>query len=545
MIRHITCSAVLAVIVVAPGARAQGAPLHPTLVYAMGQEATLPIPIIGAETDANAAVADQLFLHLAVLGPTLRVAGDNALQPALARRWHRVDPLTVVFEIDPRARWHDGTPVSAHDLVFSWKLATSPVSRADQSRLENIESVDAIDAHSVRVRYKRPSSEQVYTFAFLLQPLPAHLLERMAPEAIATSAFAAHPIGNGPFRFARRVAGQLTELHADSTFFLGKPGIERVIFRYVEDPAARLTAFLTGETDIIDNIPAPSLPQVEARHDVRLLRIASGDLLYALFNTRSATDTSRSNPVTGDPRVREALTLALDRVTIAGNAFGPGTAVPDAAQSAAWQWITPGNHPASHQDIIAARRLLNQAGWTDANHDGLLEKNGVPLHLTMIYPASSPVRHDMGIQMQQMWRAIGAQADLERIDASVYIARRQSGRWDLDMARATQDPTPSSLVQSWSCTTAMRPGSSNVAKWCDSTFDRLVATASAAKDPAPKWRDALVRMIADRPAIFLAAPVAVFGVHSRYDNVSIWPSRPWISLWQWHVRPAAALPRDR
>ncbi len=545
MIRRIAIAALVSSITLMPAASGQRPPLHPTLVYALGQEATLPLPIVGPETDANTAVADQLFLHLAVLGPSLRAAGDNVLVPSLARSWRRVDPRTVVFELDPRARWHDGVPVTAHDVVFSWKLAISPLSKADQSRVENIESVDAIDEHSVRVHYKRPSTEQVYAFAYLMQPLPAHLLERMAPEAISASAFAAHPVGDGPFRFERRVPGQLIELRGDSTFFLGRPGIDRLIIRYVEDPAARLTQFLTGETDVIDNIPAPSLPQVQTRHDARIISVASGDLISAMFNTRSSADSARPHPIFSDARVREALTLALDRVTIARNAYGPGTLVPDAAQSQAWQWITPGNHAPSHQDVLAAKRLLSQAGWVDANGDGILDKNGVPLRFTMIYPASSAVRHDMGIQMQQMWRAIGVQADLDRVDISVYTARRQSGRWDMEINKVTQDPTPSSLVQSWSCASAGKSPTSNVGRWCDTTFDRLVATATTAKDAAPRWRDALVRMIAARPAIFLAAPLAVFAVQSRYDNVTLWPSRPWIALWQWRVRPAAALPRDR
>ena len=89
---------------------------------------------------------------------------------------------------------------------------------------------------AVRVRFKRAFAEQVYTFGFLTQPLPSHLLESSAPHAIAVSDFANHPVGNGPFRFERRVAGQLIELHADTTFFLGRPTIAGVIFRAVEYP---------------------------------------------------------------------------------------------------------------------------------------------------------------------------------------------------------------------------------------------------------------------------------------------------------------------
>ncbi len=283
-----------------------------TVVYAVGREPTLPIPILSQNEAANEAVSDQLFLHLATFAPGGRVSGDDALLPSLARSWHRVDSVTMVFEIDPRATWQDGAPVTAHDVVYTWHLAMNPVVGRDQSRLASIMSVEATSERTVRVRFTRPSAEQLYTFAFLMQPLPSHLLERMPAESIATSAFIAHPIGDGPYRFVRREPGQFVELDADTTFFLGRPGIGRLLFRYVEDANARVNLFLTGETDILDNIPPPALAQVEALPTARIVDVASNDLVSFLFNTRAPDDTSRANPLFADPRVREALALALD-----------------------------------------------------------------------------------------------------------------------------------------------------------------------------------------------------------------------------------------
>ena len=175
----------------------------------------------------------------------------------------------------------------------------------------------------------------------------------------------------------------------------------------------------------------------------------------------------------------------------------------------------------------------------------MLDKGGVPLRFGILYPASSAPRHAVAVQVQQMWRAIGVQADLDRVDVSVIGQRLGAGKWDILIGRANPDPTPSSLVQSWSCESARHPGSTNYARWCDSTFDRLTATALTAKDQVGAWRAVLTRMASERPAIFVAAPGNQIAVHRRYDDVVIWPSRAWLSLWQWRVRPDAALPRDR
>ncbi|MES1259084.1 MAG: ABC transporter substrate-binding protein, partial [Gemmatimonadota bacterium] len=331
--------AILATITLACSAQKPAS--HATLVYAMGREPTVTVPLFTGSREENEDVADQLFLHLAVFAPNAKGTADAMMVPALAKAWHRIDPLTLVFDIDPRARWHDGTPVTAHDVIFTWGLATSPKLNSD-ARLEPIASVEAVGTMSVRVRFKRPSVEQVYTFGFLIQPLPAHLLEKLAPESISTSDFAQHPSGDGPYRFERKVAGQSIELRADTAFFLGRPTISRLLLRTIVDPTARVNAFVSGETDVLDKIPVQSLPQVQQHAGGRVIDPGSNVLVYMLFNTRSATDSGRPHPILSDPRVREALTLALDRNSIAQATFGPAAHAVDAAQSQLWGWITPG-----------------------------------------------------------------------------------------------------------------------------------------------------------------------------------------------------------
>ena len=538
-------AALAAMAVLAGRAAAQRPALHPTLVYAVGREPVMPIPLFTANQEANEDLADQLFLHLAVFLPNAKGTGDAAMAPSLAKGWRRIDPLTLVFDLDPRARWHDGVPVTAHDVLYTWSLAANPAVLADRSRFEPVASVAAVGDRSVRVRFKRPSTEQVYTFGFLLQPLPAHLLERLPPESIPTSDFARHPIGDGPFRFERRVAGQLVELRADTSFFLGRPGIARVQFQTIEDPTARVNAFITGATDVLDKIPLQAMPEVRQRGGGRLIDPGSNALVYMLFNPRAMADSGKPHPIFSDPRVREALTLALDRAMIAQATFGPGTPVPDAAQSQLLGWITGGTISGQPANIARARALLAQAGWRDANGDGILDKNGAPLRFSVLYASSSAPNNTIALQAQQMWRAVGADAQLDRLEGPVMGKRVIGGQFDLWINRVGQDPTPSSLVQSWSCTSARQPGSTNFAHWCDPTFDRLVKAATAARNQPRAWRAALAEMAAQRPAIFIAAPGNPIAVHPRYENAILWPSHTWLSLWQWRIRPGSALPRDQ
>ena len=96
-----------------------------TAVIVVGEQATIPVPVLQTVKgrSADLEVADLLFLRLAQLGPSGRTSGDDSFVPALASSWSRRDSVTLVFELDPRARWQDGTPVTAADVLFTFEHA--------------------------------------------------------------------------------------------------------------------------------------------------------------------------------------------------------------------------------------------------------------------------------------------------------------------------------------------------------------------------------------------------------------------------------------
>ncbi|MGE3495864.1 MAG: peptide ABC transporter substrate-binding protein [Gemmatimonadales bacterium] len=515
-----------------------------TLVMAVRQEPVAPVPYIGPSTAGNADVADQLFLRLATLGSGARTTGDDALVPELAQRWIRRDARTVDFLLDPRARWHDGVPVSAADVTFAWDLIRTPVLGVDQAPYELIDSVLALDARTVRVRFRRPSAEQVYTAGFLLQPLPRHLIGTLPADSLGSSAFARGPVGNGPFRFVRRVPGSSVELRAVPDFFLGTPGLRRLVFRLIGSTDAQVNALLAGETDVMAEVPVTALDRVTARRDLRMVLTPGSFITYVLFNAKAPGNPDTEHPILAEQRVRRALALALDRSAIAERAFGPGTQTPAAVRSQAWYWVG-GGQASGAADTATARRLLAEAGWVDRDGDGIRDRDGSPLELGIIYPVQSSVFAGIAVQLEQAWRRVGVRARLEAIDGAVWIQRRRVGQFDVDIAGAYQDPSPSSLAQSWSCTSAAQPGSSNVGHWCDPEFDRLRTTATTGPDPVAGFRAMFARMASWQPAVVAGAPPGRVAVHTRYENVVLRPSKPWTALWQWRVRPSAMLPRDR
>jgi peptide/nickel transport system substrate-binding protein len=481
---------------------------------------------------ANDEVADQLFLRLAAVGPDMVTAGDRGFVPLLARQWTRRDSLTLVFDLDPRARWHDGTPVTARDVLFTMRRARD---RDIAPRLANatrrIVDVTAEGDHRVVFRYREVYAEQLYDATFHTAIVPAHLLERLPPTLEAWGPFVARPIGNGPYRWVRRQEGEFIELAANDDFFLGRPAIRRVIVRVAVNTDARINLLLAGQADAMDNIPPPitNIARVEAAPHLKVVSVPSNSLGYLLFNQRDPSDSTRPHPVLADREARRALVLALDRQLIVRAVLGRFGEVPFGPVSSQL-WIRHGAPVPARQDQSAARRLLAGRGWVDRDQDGIRENRaGEPLTLGLLVPSSSEARMRMATIVQEQLRQVGVGLELIRLEPRVWLERRAAGNFDIDFSSSNQDPSPSGLVFSWSC-----DGPGNAGHYCDRGADSLLfrAIASARADRR-LWHDFLRRVEEEAPAVFLYSQTFVFGVNRRFREVAIRPVSSWSALWRW------------
>lgn len=514
-----------------------------SIVIVTGLQATLPIPTLmegAAANVANMEIADQLFLRLAGLSPTLLTAGDRDFVPLLASSWSRRDSVTLVFDLNPRARWQDGVPVTARDVVFTMERARNrSVAPRLAELLKHITAVTAEGERRVVFRFSHPYAEQLYDATFHVAPIPAHLLDTIPPDALSRSNFAKQPVGNGPYRWVRSVPGQFIELKRNDDFFLGKPKIERVIVRAAADPDARVNLMLSGQADAMDNIPPPqdNIRRIAAEPSLRLIAVPSPTIGYLLFNQRDRRDRERPHPILGDIRVRRAIGLALDRPLLVKVIFGSYGEVPYGPASPIL-WIRHGAPKPERQDLPEARRLLAAAGWRDTDGDGTLDRQGHPLALTMLLPNTSAIRKQMSVLIQGQLRGIGIRLELQQHDYPVWSERRTAGDFDIDFPAISQDPSPAGISQSWACR-----GGSNVARYCDLQVDSLIELAVLGRgDPAQYWHAVLRQIEADAPAVFLYAPTYVYAVSRRFRNVSLNPVSSWLLLREWSVAPASSTP---
>lgn len=476
-------------------------------------------------------IGEVLFLRLAGYAGT--TSGDRSGTPALARGWTRRDPLTLVFELDSRARWHDGKPVTMDDVLYSFERARDvKVSPGTAPLLRQITDVRAEDSKRLVVRFAEPYGEQLYDATNFVPILPAHLLRSLPQDSLISSAFARNPIGSGPYRFVRREPGQFVELAAVPNHFLGKPAIPRVIFLVATDQEARVNLLLGGGADVMTEFipPLGNLQRLNGRTDLATLKVPTYSVVYLLFNQRARSDRTAPHPILADPDVRRALTLATDRPTIVQAVYGGYAELASAPISLA-SWVRTAMPPQTPYDSAEARRILAARGWIDRDGDGILDKDGRPLSLSLSYPINSAPRTSVAAIVQQQWKRLGIEATLAGAEGATWGDRRRKGDFDVDISSATQDPSPSGLVQSWSC--AGLTGS-NVGSYCNPEVDSLIARARrAGGDSRGAWGAVLSTIASDYPAVFLYQIQSVIAYRPAAARPDVRPESYWSQLPRW------------
>ncbi|HET7550965.1 MAG TPA: peptide ABC transporter substrate-binding protein [Gemmatimonadaceae bacterium] len=517
-----------------------------TLVIASGSDATILFPPLTMNV-TSAQVEAQIFEHLAEPGEKLNMIGDVGWEGRLAHSWSwGADSLSIAFRLDSMARWQDGPPVRASDVVFTYDLYTdSTVGSLVAPLLAEIDSVTVRDSLTAVFWFSHRSPEQFATAAFQMRILPEHLLSKSDRKQLESSDFARSPVGSGPFRFVRWVPRQVIELEANTNYHLGRPHLDRVIWSIAPDYNAAFMRLLSGDADMLEYLRPGDFEQLSKHPEIKTVRYPSLIYGFLLFNERDPKNQKRPHPIFANRSVRRALTMAIDRVqlarsvydTLAVPAIGPFTEALSTYDSTIRQ---------IPYDPDSAATLLDAAGWRDADGDGWRERNGVPLRFTMIVPSSSTPRMRAAVIMQEMFKKVGVRAEIEQMDFPTHGSRQEARRFDASMNTMSSDGVPSTIRQLWS-TEAAKEGS-NYGSYESPRFDALVDSAASQMDPRKAgayYRQAYQLLADDAPAIWLFEPLSYAAMQQRIHPVGMRANGWWLNLKDWYIPQGERIARDR
>ncbi len=516
-----------------------------TLVFAaVGSVTTLLPPLSGASLERD--VFDQILLRLADFRAGASTIGDSGFVPQLARSWEWTDPLTITFHLDPRARWHDGPPVTAADVQFTFESYTDTALGAGESKaLSRIASVTAADSLTAVFRFREAYPEAFFDAAFHMRILPAHLLRDVPRNAWQTAAFGRAPIGNGPYRLVRWVPNEIMELAADSMFFLGRPHLRRLIFRFASDLNVGVTQVVAGDADAIEVLVAPpNIERAQAADHLALYPYAGTTYTFMRFNLRANGDALRPHPLFGDPDVRRALVLATDRERMVQSATAGRAKVPPGPMPQQWSWLWVPELTPPPFDTAAAGRLLTARGWRDSNGDGIRDRAGRRLSFHVAVPTTSALRKQYARLLQEQFRAVGVELVIDEMDNAALSDRQNAGSFDATLESFQTDPSPIASVPGiWGT-----GGASNFGHYANAAVDRSMRAAARASSQAEArtaWVTAFQIMAQDAPAILLYALDNVAAVNTRVTGVEIRPDS-WLALVRnWRIPPDRLNERDR
>ncbi len=230
------------------------------------------------------------------------------------------------------------------------------------------------------------------------------------------------------------------ELAADTACFLGRPALDRLVWREMPDVSASVSALIAGEADAVEAIPQQEELQRAARDSsLALVPYPSPFLMFVVFNTRRPLFASRD--------LRRAIAMAVDRTTIARSVFGPDAEAPVGATTK-MQWVADGPVAQLPYDTAQAARLLDSLGWR-RGASGVRARAGRPLRFAIAVPTTSRVRQQGAVLLQEQLRRAGVDLQIQPVDFAVLQQRAQSGNFDLLFWSSTLEASPSALVGDW------------------------------------------------------------------------------------------------
>lgn len=504
-----------------------------TLVVAATGEPQSVLPPLVFET-VGRDISDLVYEHLATLAPGAAPIDSSAYRPALADRWERVDSLTLRFHLRKNARWQDGQPVTAGDVVFSFEaFSDSALDSPARSYLEGRLTASAEDSSTVLVKFSHAYAEQLYDATWHVRVIPAHLWRWVVHENWGADSAVAHMVGSGPYRVERWQRGQSLTLIAD-TAGGRRARIGTVIWRFTSDPDAALNLVLSHEADLMESIGAPErVARVEADSALRTIRYPSAAYGFLGYRLAAGKRPAGTDPLR-DLAVRRALGMAIDRAAIAAGVFGVGTKAPPGPMSQLL-WVWDDSIATLPYDTTAAAKAFDVAGWPRAR-DGMRKQHGIPLGFDILVPATSASRKRIAETLQEQWRLAGVTVTVSAVDFPVFQQRLGAGRFESYIGAWLDEPSPRGLADQW---TTAGIGVLNYGGYANPAFDRLFAMAAAAADvPSARaaWRAAFDTLNADAPAVFLYAPVNVAAASRRIAGLELNPYS-WLSgLPDWTVR---------
>lgn len=496
-------------------------------------------PLLTVSNDADLDLVRLMFSGL------MKTDGSGKLVPDLADSYEiSPDGKTYTFTLRDNLAWHDGTPLTAQDVVSTVGYIKNPAWQSPHaSQFKNV-TVESPDAKTVSFTLAEPFAP--FLAMLTVGILPSHLWNEILPENAARAELNIKPVGNGPFKFKNFTQDKNGLIHTYALerfdrYHADRPHMDGFTFRYYPDMQAAHEALLKHQVDGISFLP------LEYRDTAKSLRSISSYTLRMPQYTAVFFNQKR-NAALKSKEVRQALAAAIDRSAVLTETLHEDGVIVNGPILSGFVGFHPDIKKVSY-DAAAAGQLLDQAGWKLAD-DGIRKKqitndkketDLVPLALTII-TSDSKENQAAAEAVKRGWSALGVQVTVDAVPASrIQKDNIRTREYDAllygEIAGADPDPFPF-----WHSSQSEGSGL-NLAGWSNRRADELLEKARVSTDTAARetmYKEFQDLLADDTPAIFLYSPTYTYVVSRKVKGIEsgtiFTPSDRFAGVTGWYIK---------
>ncbi|MBG0789872.1 MAG: peptide-binding protein [Desulfovibrionaceae bacterium] len=486
----------------------------------LGEPSNLIPPL--ATDGASHTLAAQIYVSL------LKYDKDINLVPYAAESYEVLNGGKLLkFKVREDIRWFDGEPLTAEDVEFTYRLMIDPKTpTAYAGNFKLVKSFRLTGKYTFEVEYDKPFAKALVSWATDI--LPRHALEG---EDLLNTKYSRRPMGAGPYMLKEWTAGSQIVLEANPDYFLGRPYMDRVVYRMIPDMGTQFLELKAGNLDSMGLDPLQYLYQTDGPGwdgSFNKFKFLSFGYTFLGFNFK--------HPFFKDVRVRRAVDYAIDRREIVkGVLYGLGEAANGPYKPGTWQY-NEAVRPRPY-DPDKARRLLAEAGWTDTDGDGWLDKDGRPFFFSVITNQGNTQRIKSGVILQQRLKEIGIKVDLRTVEWAAFIKEFvDKGRFDAIILgwNILQDPD---IYNVWHSSMAV-DGGLNFTRYVNPELDDLLTRGRhlLRQEARKPIYDRVQEILHDDvPYCFLYVPMSLPIVQARVRNIQAAPAGISYNSEQWWI----------
>lgn len=491
-----------------------------TIVTASIGEASNLIPILAGDS-ASHDVANLVYSGLVKYDKNLNIVG------VLAKSWEiSRDNLSIIFHLRKGVRWQDGTPFTAHDVLYTYKVIIDPKTPTPYSGdFKPVKEAKVVDDYTFRVTYEKPFAPALQSWAIGI--LPRHLLEG---KDVTTSSLVRKPIGTGPYLFKEWIPSDRIVLTANVDYFEGKPYIERRITRVIPDLATMFLELKRYSLDMMGLTPMQALKQTDYpgfKREFNKYKYLGFSYVYLGYNLK--------HELFKDKRVRQAITHAINKQEIIdGILLGQGVEATGPYKPDMWAYNENVKHYEHSKE--KALSLLRDAGF-EKQQDGILVKNGKPFEFTVLVNQGNDIRIRTAELIQKRLRDVGISVKIRTIEWATFVNEFIDKRnFEAVILGWSFGPEPD-LFDIWH-SSKQGPKEFNFISFENKEVDELIIKARHTTDQEErkKYYFRIQEILADeQPYTFLFIPYSLVVVHKRIKGIEPGPAGIGYNNLQWYV----------